>query len=1016
MFSPEQLQQYQMSYSEDSAPIELEVFFLGLFETDGSLPLEPSIMTVQDALNEFLITELNAVYDQNTQIDQVNSLVLTQANAASSRRRNLQVSGSQLETQVNIVFDHEPSPDAANVESTVQNIMEGDLTPLLNNITSRVGDDQELANVNSVYYLRQLPDPENNESTVGTPIESEHKQATVSESFLKLEVLIPMILACCVVITLVALFTARKRRRDVANSIQEMQEVSIQDMKEAELEPTKSEKEEVNLFWTGSENNEDFSSVEASLVASPQSASASTQKDTTTSSGTPDNYSDVFSDLGNESACLSPKTGDSRSVFSFLSGFASRGEASTVVASNVTKPVKATSIASGSAAALAASSPSGTYSGTPRSRVSSLFTFSEEDSEDLYSSSDEKANNNNNRQLKSAPSDEQTPSSTPANGVKSPDLVALTTIAAGATSALAVGAALNAKSNDNKADESASPDTNNKELLFSSTADDEKKTKNNLTTDQIKYELQAAEEAHRKSLSVGTKDTSSPVSKFTRCFSLKKVAESPAAKSYNPPQTETSPASESGYNTDPGPDKKATKVVRLQWDSPGYAPVSGKVNKTVASGSTGLSSAEARVRQLTGSKVAKKKQNQTSNVSVATADTGATSGGARLQQLTAAAAVGTAIGAGVASNSGAQSNAEETPSNGKGRRSSMTPGAIDGTAEYQNDAASMGSLSDGSKGSLSFRRGKGRPLSSEEKAKLVGSPRESDKDTDGEESPSDEEAKRRRHAKSTTGDGTKNYQNETMGEWSIEGDGDEPSLESKSSGGLRRRKFFGRRKSSSSAKPPKSPKAPVDAGETPKSAATNASTISGLSQNSPSTNSEASASKQLISDLLWLEQKISKTNQAAASSPAKNPSKKTTNKDEEGANGEIGPSDSMSFASGDGLISTDGDSTVEKSDEKESSRSFDESTFSSIVCRDCYAPPGKLKIVIHSTKDGPAVHTVKKGSTLEGHIFPGDLIISVDNVDTRSYSAEQVMKMMTAKTRFERKITVLHFEDVAKVE
>ena len=57
--------------------------------------------------------------------------------------------------------------------------------------------------------------------------------------------------------------------------------------------------------------------------------------------------------------------------------------------------------------------------------------------------------------------------------------------------------------------------------------------------------------------------------------------------------------------------------------------------------------------------------------------------------------------------------------------------------------------------------------------------------------------------------------------------------------------------------------------------------------------------------------------------------------------------------------------------------SRDESVMSSIVCRDCYAPPGKLHIVIHSTKDGPAVHSVKPGSSLEGHIFPGDLIISV---------------------------------------
>jgi C-terminal processing protease CtpA/Prc len=70
-----------------------------------------------------------------------------------------------------------------------------------------------------------------------------------------------------------------------------------------------------------------------------------------------------------------------------------------------------------------------------------------------------------------------------------------------------------------------------------------------------------------------------------------------------------------------------------------------------------------------------------------------------------------------------------------------------------------------------------------------------------------------------------------------------------------------------------------------------------------------------------------------------------------------------------------------------------------------------LNIVIHSTKDGPAVHTVKPGSSLEGHLFPGNLIIAVDNVDTRTFTAEQVMKMMAAKSGFERKITVLHFEN-----
>jgi len=84
---------------------------------------------------------------------------------------------------------------------------------------------------------------------------------------------------------------------------------------------------------------------------------------------------------------------------------------------------------------------------------------------------------------------------------------------------------------------------------------------------------------------------------------------------------------------------------------------------------------------------------------------------------------------------------------------------------------------------------------------------------------------------------------------------------------------------------------------------------------------------------------------------------------------------------------------------------------SSIACRDCFAPPGKLHIVIHSTKDGPAVHTVKDGSSLFGHVFPGDLIIAVDNVDTRSFTAEQVMTLMATNSGTKRKITVLHFED-----
>jgi hypothetical protein len=79
-----------------------------------------------------------------------------------------------------------------------------------------------------------------------------------------------------------------------------------------------------------------------------------------------------------------------------------------------------------------------------------------------------------------------------------------------------------------------------------------------------------------------------------------------------------------------------------------------------------------------------------------------------------------------------------------------------------------------------------------------------------------------------------------------------------------------------------------------------------------------------------------------------------------------------------------------------------------IVCRDIIAPPGKLQIIIHSTKDGPAIHSVKPGSVLEGKVFSGDLIVAINDTDTRSYDAEGVMELMARRSAQERKLTVLH--------
>jgi hypothetical protein len=161
-------------------------------------------------------------------------------------------------------------------------------------------------------------------------------------------------------------------------------------------------------------------------------------------------------------------------------------------------------------------------------------------------------------------------------------------------------------------------------------------------------------------------------------------------------------------------------------------------------------------------------------------------------------------------------------------------------------------------------------------------------------------------------------------------------------------------------------------------------------------SSSHSASRQLINDLVWLEKKISDVrNMSASNTPAATP---------RSFPGVIN-TDSLSYMSGDANVSPS------SNEDEGTDPSSPVVAMQSIICRDCYAPPGKLQIVIHSTKDGPAVHTVKAGSNLEGQVFPGDLIIAVDNIDTRSHTAEQVMKMMIAKSGFERKITVLHYEE-----
>ena len=149
--------------------------------------------------------------------------------------------------------------------------------------------------------------------------------------------------------------------------------------------------------------------------------------------------------------------------------------------------------------------------------------------------------------------------------------------------------------------------------------------------------------------------------------------------------------------------------------------------------------------------------------------------------------------------------------------------------------------------------------------------------------------------------------------------------------------------------------------------------------NSSNGGSSRGSSKELINDLVWLEKKIADVRARVD----------RLDGDDGGSLGS-GP---LSPASED----TGGISPISNK----------------IICRDIIAPPGKLGMIIHSTKDGPAVHSIKPDSALEGQLFTGDLLVAVDGVDTRTSSAEDVMEIMTSKMDFERKITAIHFKNSA---
>lgn len=75
--------------------------------------------------------------------------------------------------------------------------------------------------------------------------------------------------------------------------------------------------------------------------------------------------------------------------------------------------------------------------------------------------------------------------------------------------------------------------------------------------------------------------------------------------------------------------------------------------------------------------------------------------------------------------------------------------------------------------------------------------------------------------------------------------------------------------------------------------------------------------------------------------------------------------------------------------------------------RECFAPPGRLGIVIDTTVEGPVIHKVNPGSPLEGIVWPGDIIVAIDDTDTRALSANEITTLMAKNMNQRRKLTIL---------
>jgi len=83
--------------------------------------------------------------------------------------------------------------------------------------------------------------------------------------------------------------------------------------------------------------------------------------------------------------------------------------------------------------------------------------------------------------------------------------------------------------------------------------------------------------------------------------------------------------------------------------------------------------------------------------------------------------------------------------------------------------------------------------------------------------------------------------------------------------------------------------------------------------------------------------------------------------------------------------------------------------------KEVIAPPGKLGIVVDTSMNGPVVVRVKATSPLIDSVYEGDIIVAIDNVDTRAMTATAITKMMAKSKDRQRKLSLVSGMDARPV-